>query len=196
MKRTPEESRYRPGPGGLLVPLCRLRPQASPACLSGLLLGGGHWTGTPCSAALGPGRPVADGCACPVPAVKLLDSDQELYRNFPLTISERWQQEVAETVFDTINAETDRLEARKKTKNKQLGHEEGEGRRLLWAPAAGLRDEKQARGSGPQAESSQARIGPRARRLAEPPLALSHQTTPWARTASCTAICPRWATPS
>ncbi|KAB0388997.1 hypothetical protein E2I00_010529, partial [Balaenoptera physalus] len=56
--------------------------------------------------------------------IKLLDSDQELYRNFPLTISERWQQEVAETVFDTINIETDRLEARKKTKNKQLGHEE------------------------------------------------------------------------
>ncbi|XP_045153088.1 beta-adrenergic receptor kinase 1 [Echinops telfairi] len=56
--------------------------------------------------------------------IKLLDSDQELYRNFPLTISERWQQEVAETVFNTINAETDRLEARKKAKNKQLGHEE------------------------------------------------------------------------
>lgn len=63
---------------------------------------------------------------CHVHLVKLLDSDQELYRNFPLTISERWQQEVAETVFDTINAETDRLEARKKAKNKQLGHEEGE----------------------------------------------------------------------
>lgn len=31
---------------------------------------------------------------------------------------------MAETVFDTINAETDRLEARKKAKNKQLGHEE------------------------------------------------------------------------
>ncbi|KAK2100062.1 Beta-adrenergic receptor kinase 1 [Saguinus oedipus] len=68
--------------------------------------------------------------------IKLLDSDQELYRNFPLTISERWQQEVAETVFDTINAETDRLEARKKAKNKQLGHEEGEDRPLLWHQAA------------------------------------------------------------
>nr|XP_020823829.1 beta-adrenergic receptor kinase 1 [Phascolarctos cinereus] len=56
--------------------------------------------------------------------IKLLDSDQELYRNFPLTISERWQQEVAETVFDTVNSETDRLEARKKAKNKQLGHED------------------------------------------------------------------------
>lgn len=57
---------------------------------------------------------------------QLLDSDQELYRNFPLTISERWQQEVTETVFDAVNAETDKLEARKKAKNKQLGHEEGE----------------------------------------------------------------------
>lgn len=57
---------------------------------------------------------------------QLLDSDQELYRNFPLTISERWQQEVTETVFDTVNAETDKVEARKRAKNKQLGHEEGE----------------------------------------------------------------------
>uniref|UniRef100_A0A8C3DES5 Beta-adrenergic receptor kinase 1 n=1 Tax=Corvus moneduloides TaxID=1196302 RepID=A0A8C3DES5_CORMO len=55
---------------------------------------------------------------------QLLESDQELYRNFPLTISERWQQEVTETVFDTVNADTDKLEARKKAKNKQLGHEE------------------------------------------------------------------------
>lgn len=57
---------------------------------------------------------------------QLLESDQELYRNFPLTISERWQQEVTETVFDAVNADTDKLEARKKAKNKQLGHEEGE----------------------------------------------------------------------
>lgn len=79
----------------------------------------------------GAGRACGDECPCPIPTVQLLDSDQELYRNFPLTISERWQQEVAETVFDTINAETDRLETRKKTKNKQLGHEEGEG---PWLP--------------------------------------------------------------
>ena len=62
--------------------------------------------------------------------IKLLESDQELYRNFPLTISERWQQEVTETVFDTVNADTDKQEARKKAKNKQLGHEEGEWGRL------------------------------------------------------------------
>lgn len=94
--------------------------------------------------------------------VQLLDSDQELYRNFPLTISERWQQEVAETVFDTINAETDRLEARKKTKNKQLGHEEGEGLWLSWVPTAHVREEKQTRVSGTRPRSwpgsSQTRI--------------------------------------
>ncbi|XP_075754990.1 G protein-coupled receptor kinase 3 isoform X6 [Pelodiscus sinensis] len=56
--------------------------------------------------------------------IKLVDSDQELYKNFPLVISERWQQEVAETVYDTVNADTDKIEARKKAKNKQLGHEE------------------------------------------------------------------------
>lgn len=36
---------------------------------------------------------------------------------------------MTETVFDAVNAETDKLEARKKAKNKQLGHEEGEGSR-------------------------------------------------------------------
>lgn len=75
--------------------------------------------------------------ADPVPPCQLLESDQELYRNFPLTISERWQQEVTETVFDAVNADTDKLEARKKAKNKQLGHEEGEwGRVFSGSPAA------------------------------------------------------------
>jgi len=57
--------------------------------------------------------------------IKLLDCDQDLYKNFPLLISERWQQEVAETVYDAVNADTDKIEARKRAKNKQLGHEEG-----------------------------------------------------------------------
>lgn len=56
---------------------------------------------------------------------QLLDSDQELYKNFPLVISERWQQEVAETVYEAVNSDTDKNEARKRAKNKQLGHEEG-----------------------------------------------------------------------
>ncbi|KAM5238742.1 G protein-coupled receptor kinase 3 isoform 2-T2 [Ctenodactylus gundi] len=55
---------------------------------------------------------------------KLLDCDQELYKNFPLVISERWQQEVTETVYEAVNLDTDKLEARKRGKNKQLGHEE------------------------------------------------------------------------
>ncbi|XP_053758204.1 beta-adrenergic receptor kinase 2 isoform X2 [Panthera pardus] len=56
--------------------------------------------------------------------IKLLDCDQDLYKNFPLVISERWQLEVAETVYEAVNADTDKIEARKRAKNKQLGHEE------------------------------------------------------------------------
>ncbi|XP_035788713.1 G protein-coupled receptor kinase 1-like isoform X2 [Anopheles albimanus] len=51
--------------------------------------------------------------------IKLTDQDQELYRYFPLTISERWQQEVAETVFETVNTEADKLEQKRKAKQKQ-----------------------------------------------------------------------------
>lgn len=41
-------------------------------------------------------------------------------------ISERWQQEVVDTIYEAVNADTDKTEARKRAKNKQLGHEEGE----------------------------------------------------------------------
>lgn len=58
----------------------------------------------------------------------MLDSDQDLYKNFPLVISERWQQEVAETVYEAVNSDTDKNEARKRAKNKQQGHEEGTSR--------------------------------------------------------------------
>lgn len=50
--------------------------------------------------------------------IKLTDTDQELYKNFPLVISERWQNEVAETVFETINFEADKVEHKKKAKHK------------------------------------------------------------------------------
>lgn len=201
MRKTQKESRYWALPGRVPEPSpghphpfsAPVRPFGRPCQL---------WApnvpaGGPDHRALVPwgGHARGDGCPCLVPTAQLLDSDQELYRNFPLTISERWQQEVAETVFDTINAETDRLETRKKTKNKQLGHEEGEGRWLPWVPTARFIDEKQAWGSGTQPrslpESSRTRIPNRAG-----PLPLLRQTTPWARTASCTATCPRWATPS
>ncbi|XP_024874981.1 G protein-coupled receptor kinase 1-like isoform X1 [Temnothorax curvispinosus] len=51
--------------------------------------------------------------------IKLTEADQDLYKNFPLVISERWQTEVAETVFETINNEADKLENKKKAKQKQ-----------------------------------------------------------------------------
>lgn len=69
---------------------------------------------------------------------QLLDCDQDLYKNFPLVISERWQQEVVETIYDAVNADTDKIEARKKAKNKQLGQEEG---KTLCGPIALLVEE-------------------------------------------------------
>ncbi|XP_054267062.1 G protein-coupled receptor kinase 1 isoform X1 [Macrosteles quadrilineatus] len=51
--------------------------------------------------------------------IKLTDADQDLYKNFPLVISERWQNEVAETVFETINQEADKMEQKRKAKQKQ-----------------------------------------------------------------------------
>jgi hypothetical protein len=47
---------------------------------------------------------------------QLTDADQELYKNFPLVVSERWQQEIAETVFEVINQDTDKLEMKRRQK--------------------------------------------------------------------------------
>lgn len=63
--------------------------------------------------------------------IKLTDADQELYKSFPVVISERWQQEIAETVFETINQETDRQEAKKKSKQKKLFSDEKESDCIL-----------------------------------------------------------------
>ncbi|XP_077995186.1 G protein-coupled receptor kinase 3-like isoform X2 [Glandiceps talaboti] len=57
--------------------------------------------------------------------IKLTEADQELYKNFPLVISERWQQEIAETVYETINQDADKSEAKKKAK-KNMHPDEGE----------------------------------------------------------------------
>merc|ERR1712083_293102 len=50
--------------------------------------------------------------------LKLTEADQELYKNFPLVISERWQNEVSETVFDTINHEYDKTEQKRRNKHR------------------------------------------------------------------------------
>ncbi|CAH8670154.1 unnamed protein product [Dicrocoelium dendriticum] len=45
--------------------------------------------------------------------IKLTESDQALYQNFSLVVSERWQLEIAETVFDVVNQEADKLDAKR-----------------------------------------------------------------------------------
>ncbi|GBP25991.1 G protein-coupled receptor kinase 1 [Eumeta japonica] len=51
--------------------------------------------------------------------IKLTEADQMQYKDFPLVISERWQGEVAETVFETVNQEADKMEQKRKAKQKQ-----------------------------------------------------------------------------
>ena len=53
-----------------------------------------------------------------VKGVKLGEPDNELYKNFNITISERWQNEIAETVFDVVNQDADKMEMKKKAKQK------------------------------------------------------------------------------
>ncbi|PAA92981.1 hypothetical protein BOX15_Mlig017670g1 [Macrostomum lignano] len=48
--------------------------------------------------------------------IKLTEADQQLYRNFSLVVSERWQSEIAETVFEYVNSETDKLEQKRRGK--------------------------------------------------------------------------------
>lgn len=63
----------------------------------------------------------------------MTDADQELYKNFPLVISERWQNEVAETVFETVNFEADKMEHKKKQKQKQKFDLDEKGCCLIFA---------------------------------------------------------------
>ena len=52
--------------------------------------------------------------------IKLTDADQDVYKGFAVVVSERWQHEIAETVFETINSETDKIEQKKRAKLKGL----------------------------------------------------------------------------
>lgn len=53
-----------------------------------------------------------------IKGVKLTETDNELYKNFNITISERWQTEISETVFDVVNQDADKAELKKKLKQK------------------------------------------------------------------------------
>jgi len=45
---------------------------------------------------------------------QLTEADQELYKNFPLVVSDRWQNEIAETVFEVVNQEADKIESKRR----------------------------------------------------------------------------------
>uniref|UniRef100_A0A9J2PYP6 G protein-coupled receptor kinase n=1 Tax=Ascaris lumbricoides TaxID=6252 RepID=A0A9J2PYP6_ASCLU len=53
-----------------------------------------------------------------VKGVKLTEADNELYKNFNITISERWQNEIADTVFEVVNQDADKAESKKRAKQK------------------------------------------------------------------------------
>ena len=63
--------------------------------------------------------------------IKLTEADQEIYKDFSIVISERWQQEIVETVFESVNIETDRLEQKKKSKSKQMFYDDEKGSDLI-----------------------------------------------------------------
>ncbi|XP_055339814.1 G protein-coupled receptor kinase 1-like [Paramacrobiotus metropolitanus] len=58
--------------------------------------------------------------------IKLSEGDQDLYKNFPLVISERWQQEITETVFEIVNQETDKIEFKRKSKQRSKQYDQDE----------------------------------------------------------------------
>lgn len=53
--------------------------------------------------------------------IKLSDEDQKAWDGFEIVVSCRWQKEVAETIFDSVNNEQDKIENKKKMKSKHLG---------------------------------------------------------------------------
>ncbi|KAA0197345.1 Beta-adrenergic receptor kinase [Fasciolopsis buskii] len=58
----------------------------------------------------------------------LTEADQALYQNFSLVVSERWQLEIAETVFEVVNQEADKLDAKRaraRQRSNQIAEEIG-----------------------------------------------------------------------
>lgn len=60
--------------------------------------------------------------------MQLTEADQALYQNFSLVVSERWQLEIAETVFEVVNQEADKLDAKRaraRQRSNQIAEEIG-----------------------------------------------------------------------
>ena len=45
----------------------------------------------------------------------MTEADQDLYKDFTLTVSSRWQQEMAETIFEVVNQEADKVDHKRRT---------------------------------------------------------------------------------
>jgi beta-adrenergic-receptor kinase len=54
-----------------------------------------------------------------------------MYKDFAIVISERWQQEIVETVFETVNVETDKVESKRKSKMKATFYDDEKGSDLI-----------------------------------------------------------------
>ena len=52
--------------------------------------------------------------------IELTKPEQALYENIPLIISERWQAEIADTVFHTVNNAYDKIDAEKLAKQREI----------------------------------------------------------------------------
>lgn len=50
--------------------------------------------------------------------IKLSDQDQTIWDHFHVVVSDRWQREIGETVFDQVNSEQDKIELKRKGKCK------------------------------------------------------------------------------
>ncbi|VBB32427.1 unnamed protein product [Acanthocheilonema viteae] len=62
-----------------------------------------------------------------VKGIKLTEADSMLYKDFNITISERWQNEIADTIFEVVNQDADKAESKKRAKQRaKLGNDEKE----------------------------------------------------------------------
>uniref|UniRef100_A0A915Q803 G protein-coupled receptor kinase n=1 Tax=Setaria digitata TaxID=48799 RepID=A0A915Q803_9BILA len=53
-----------------------------------------------------------------VKGIKLTEADNRLYKDFNITISERWQNEIADTIFEVVNQDADKAESKKRAKQR------------------------------------------------------------------------------
>ncbi|VDK72020.1 unnamed protein product [Litomosoides sigmodontis] len=60
-----------------------------------------------------------------VKGIKLTEADNKLYKDFNIIISERWQNEIADTIFEVVNQDADKAESKKRAKQRaKLGNDE------------------------------------------------------------------------